>query len=378
MKKILLFFMFSKLIFALGGIEIGTSPSTSSISNPAQTANITPEAPFYNPSATMFLENGDYLYLGACGIFPEYETNINGSTFLKTTTFQPVPSFAYTHKTTNYSFYFASGTLGQGGFLKYNVSYDAINNFNLTVLYPGIVLGGAFKLNDKISVSLGGRIIYSRLQAEGKILDRDSFKSYIETVGVAPEISFFYTPTKDINLGLKYLAKTKLDYNGKVKQGVENIVTTVFGKYSVDHRKDFPAVLSLGGLYHFNNRQRLSLGYNWIFESDKTIDNELYHKYKDTHEYSIGFEQELSSKFTGILGYGYTDRGTNGHTTGDMTQLSSQQFGIGVKYNYSNSTIISVVGGMNLYKTDHGKILNSDVETKRKETILGIGLEMKL
>ncbi|MEG0584727.1 MAG: hypothetical protein RR476_09185, partial [Cetobacterium sp.] len=100
----------------------------------------------------------------------------------------------YTHKTTNYSFYFASGTLGQGGFLKYNVSYDAINNFNLTVLYPGIVLGGAFKLNDKISVSLGGRIIYSRLQAEGKILDRDSFKSYIETVGVAPEISFFYTP----------------------------------------------------------------------------------------------------------------------------------------------------------------------------------------
>lgn len=377
MKKLILFIILSKLTLALGGIEIGTSPTVLSVANPAQTANVTAQAPFFNPAATMFLENGEYIYLGTFGVFPDYETQYNGKTFLKTTTFQPVPSFSYTNKKDNYSYFIASGSLGQGGFLKYNVSYDAIDDFHVTAINPGIVIGGSFFITKNISAGVSARIIYSKIEAKGSIKGEGSFKSYIEATGIAPEISLFYTPTENLNLGIKYLAKTKLDYNGKVKEGSKYIINRVFGKFSVDHRKDFPAVLSLGSLYKINENQRFSLGFNWIMESKKTIDDELYHKYKDTYEYEVGFEQDINEKMTLIFGYGYTAKGTNGHTMGDMTQLDSQQLGVGIKYKYSETTNLYTALGINFYKTDHSKLYNETISTKRREPIFGIGLERK-
>lgn len=378
MKKFILFIVISKLSLALGGIEIGTTPSVNSVANPAQTASVNAQSPFFNPAATMFLENGEYIYLGTFGVFPDYETQYNRNTFLKTTTFQPVPSFSYINKKNNFSYFIASGSLGQGGFLKYNVSYDAIDDFHLTAINPGIIIGGSFFITKNISTGISARIIYSRLEAKGSIKNEGTFKSYIETTGIAPEISLFYTPTEKINLGIKYLFKTKLDYEGKVKEGSKYIVNKVFGKFSVDHRKDFPGVLSLGVLYKINETQRLSLGFNWIMESKKTIDNKLYHKYKDTFEYAAGFEQDVNEKTTLIFGYGYTAKGTNNHTLGDMTQLDSQQLGIGLKYKYSEITSLYTVLGVNFYKTDHSKLNNETISTKRREPIFGVGLEMKI
>ncbi|MHA4990385.1 OmpP1/FadL family transporter [Cetobacterium somerae] len=377
MKKIIGFLILSKLSLSLGGIEIGTSPSINSIANPAQTANISAQSPFYNPAATMFLENGQYLYFGAFEVFPDYKTQYNGKTFLKTTTAQPVPSFSYINKKEKYAYFIASGSLGQGGFLKYKVSYDAIDNFHVTAVNPGIIIGGSFFISKDISMGISTRIIYSRLESKGKIKNEGEFKSYIEATGIAPEISFMYTPNDQLNLGIKYLAKTKLDYDGKVKKGSEYIIHRVFGKFSVDHRKDFPAVLSLGGLYKINDRQRVSLGFNWIMESKKTIDSNLYHKYKDTYEYALGFEQDIYEKMTLMFGYGYTAKGDNGHTIGDMTQLDSQQLGIGIKYKYSESTNLYTAFGINFYKTDNSKLYNQTISTKRKEPIFGIGIERK-
>ncbi len=377
MKKIILFILISKLSLALGGIEIGTAPSVISVANPAQSANVTAQSPFFNPAATMFLENGQYIYLGAFGVFPDYKTQYNGKTFLNTDTFQPVPSFSYINKNDKYSYFIGAGSLGQGGFLKYKVSYDAIDNFHVTAVNPGVIIGGSFFLSKNISAGVSARIIYSRLEAKGHIKNEGSFRSYIETTGIAPEFSLFYTPTEKLNLGIKYLARTKLDYDGKVKEGSEYIINRVFGKFSVDHRKDFPAVLSVGSLYKINSTQRLSLGFNWILESKKTLDNDLYHKYKDTYEYSLGFEQDINEKVTVILGYGYTDKGTNGHTIGDMTQLDSQQVGLGMKYKYSDVTDIYTALGINFYKTDDSKIYKETISTKRKEVILAVGFERK-
>ncbi|MEG0300160.1 OmpP1/FadL family transporter [Cetobacterium sp.] len=378
MKKIIIFVIISKLSLALGGIEIGTAPSVISVANPSQTANITVQSPFFNPAATMFLENGQHLYLGAFGVFPDYETQYNGQTFLKTTTFQPVPSFSYINKKDSYSYFIASGSLGQGGFLKYSVSYNAIDDFHLTAINPGVILGGSFFISKNISAGISARIIYSKLEAKGDIKNEGAFRSYIEATGIAPEISLLYTPTEKLNLGIKYLAKTKLDYDGKVKEGSKIIINKVFGKFSVDNRKDFPAVLSLGSLYKITEEQRFSLGFNWIMESEKTIDHDLYHKYKDTYEYGIGFEQDLNEKMTAILGYGYTDKGTNGHIIGDMTQLDSQQLGLGFKYKYSEATNLYTAFGINFYKTDNSELYGETITTKRKELIFGMGLETKL
>ncbi|MGL5623522.1 hypothetical protein [Cetobacterium sp.] len=60
-----------------------------------------------------------------------------------------------------------------------------------------------------------------------------------------------------------------------------------------------------------------------------------------------------------------------------MTQLDSQQLGVGIKYKYSETTNLYTALGINFYKTDHSKLYNETISTKRREPIFGIGLEKK-
>ncbi|MDU1911615.1 hypothetical protein [Fusobacterium sp.] len=378
MKKIILFLLISKVTFSLGGIEIGTSSSVISFGNPAQAAYISTEAVFSNPSSTIFLGTGDYIYGGTLVIFPDYKLKLRNNTFLETSTSQFAPSLSYVHNTENYGFYFGAGSLGQGGFLKYKVSYNRIENLNVTSFNPGIILGFTYKLKDNLAIGLGGRALYSKIEAEGYVITGQGVKSKITATGFAPEISLFYQLDKNLNLGIKYLAETKLNYDGHITTDDGHIAETLLAKFAVDQRKDFPSVLSLGAEYKLNELQSIFFTYNRIFESKKKMDKELYHKFKDTNEYLFGFEQVLNEKFDLLLGYGYIDKGQNSHPTGDMMQLSAHQFNLGLRYKSDSSMKITFTVGLNHYDSHDGNLYGYEIKTTRKEVITGIGIEKKL
>lgn len=378
MKKILLFLLLSKLTFSLGGIEIGTSPSVTSFGNPAQVAKVSTEAVFSNPSSTIFLGPGNYIYGGTLLIFPDYKLKLRNNTLLETTTSQFAPSFSYVYNTEDYGFYFGAGSLGQGGFLKYKVSYNRIENLNVTSFNPGVIFGFTYKLKENLSIGLGGRALYSKIEAEGSIITGQGVKSKITATGFAPEISLFYQPNKNLNLGVKYLAKTKLDYDGHIMTDDGHIAETLLAKFAVDQRKDFPSVLSLGTEYKLNESQSIFFTYNRIFESKKKMDRELYYKFKDTNEYLFGFEQVLNEKFDLLLGYGYIDKGQNTHPTGDMMQLSAHQFNLGIRYKPDASMKITLTVGLNHYDSHDGNLYGYEIKTTRKEVLTGIGIEKKL
>lgn len=378
MKKYILFLLANSLAFGLGGIEIGTGHSPGAVANPAQTAAISPEAPFYNPAASIFLNEGEYLHFGLLGVFPDYKIKYKGGTVIKTTSPQPLPSFAYIKNEEKMGYFIAAGSLGQGGFLKYNASYNRVKDLDVTAFNPGIITGVSYKFNDDLAGALSLRMMYSKLEAKGSIDTGQNVNSEITAYGITPEISVFYKYNEKLDLGAKFLFRTKLSYDGKVKSDDANIANTVLAKFSRDQRKDFPSVLSLGLGYNLTEKDRISLGYNAIFERDKKFTDELYHKYKNTYEYLFGYERVLNEKFKWIAGYGYVDKGKNAQPVADMTQLSCHQLSTGVKYKHSDTLTISTVLGGNFYESNTSKLLKYEIETKRKEIIVGFSFDKKL
>lgn len=171
-----------------------------------------------------------------------------------------------------------------------------------------------------------------------KEVEKDSF-------GVAPEVSTYYKASDRVSLSAKYLYKTKLDY------------------------EYLASLLSLGTSFELNETQRLNFGYNWILEENG---------YSDSYEYAVSFEQKINSKLKMTIGYCYSDRGRNEDGIIDFMELSSHQVGLGAIYKATEKIDLTVGIGRIRYESESSPIFNTNLKSKREETILSAGIAMSL
>lgn len=362
------------LSYGVGGIEILTNPTPS---NFAQQSVISAEAVFYNPAGAAFLEDGSHMHYGAYIVGTDYETRVEGLT-LDTTDPQVLPSFSYIYKDGKTAYYMGFGMIGQGGFLEYDISSPAVEDFDATIIHPGGIFGVSHQVTDRVALSLGGRYLYSRITAEGKTVFGNEFESRIDAWGIAPELGIHMKVDENWDIAAKYLGETSLNYDGSIKKGRDTVVEKLFGKYATDHRKNFPAVFSVGTGYRLNEYQKVAFGYNWIMESKKSANEDFYGNYDDTYEYSVSFEQYVNNRFDLILGYTYTDKGENDLDITDITQLDAHQIGTALRYKKSESTDITIGTGIIFYESEKSVVAGQDVKSSRRELLLGISVNTKL
>lgn len=363
-KNLVLGLCISQAVMANGGIEIATANTTTAIANPAQYANISAESPYYNPAGTAFLEDGQHLHTSFYRSDIDYSTDINGSS-IDTREPQYSGALAYTYVENGRAYYLAFGPMGQGGFLKHDET-DIFKTLDIGATHLGLIFGSSKKISEDLSLSVGGRAVHSRYDLKAKT-NNLAFRGHSDALGISPEIGIHYKLDENIDLGVKYLFRMKLDYEGESNNS----------KYTADGRKDFPSMLSLGGSYKLNDNQKIMIGYNWIMESNKKS-SDLWEEYQDTYEYSLGYEQKLNEKLDLILGYRYIDKGIGDDELVDFTELSGHHIGVGLRQKIAeNSEIIYVVGGIK-YKDEVSKISVLEVESKRFEPCVGITYNTKL
>ncbi len=362
------------LSYGVGGIEILTNTTPN---NFAQQSAISAEAVFYNPAGAAFLEDGNHMHYGAYLVGTDYETRVEGLT-LDTTDPQVLPSFSYIYKDGKTAYYTGFGMMGQGGFLEYDISSPAVEKFDATIIHPGGIFGVSHQIIDTVAVSIGGRYLYSRITAEGKTVFGNDFESRIDAWGIAPEIGIHVKVDENWDVAAKYLGETSLNYDGTIKKGKDTVVEQLFGKYSTDHRKNFPAIFSIGSGYRLNEYQKVSFGYNWIMESKKSANEEYYGNYDDTYEYSVAFEQYVNKKIDLILGYTYTDTGQNDLEIVDILQLNAHQVGTALRYKKSEVTDITLGLGAIFYESEESVVAGQDVKSSRRELLFGVSVNTKL
>ena len=340
MKKLFVFLCVTGLIAAsasplfAGGIENKHNWSAEWVRTlNRNAATDSADAVSYNPAGVMKMDNGFYLNVAGQYALKDYSNTFLG---IKYETDEPdfVPSLFALYKQDKWAAYGAVTIVVAGGKIDYDKGDTTTFGLAQQILAAtaldtllshriegeayslGYTLGGAYKINDMFSVSLGARYVDGSRDFKGNAsLDGNAGPT---TLGVDYEetghgwggiIGVNVTPLEELNIGLRYETKTNIDYSTHVTQDDIGIVTEGFQR-----ERDLPALLGLGVSYKFTPKIRVEADLTYYFNKDANWTNNPITsadetKKDDGYDIGIACEYTFNPKWKASVGYMYTDVG---------------------------------------------------------------------
>lgn len=381
--------------------------------NMAQQAAISPTtSAYYNPAGIMRLENGTYFTGGVqLAIGKEtmkYHTKDGDGGDYSADLLAPIPNFAMIKKQDDRAFFWTFGGIAGGGDLKYEdgvagikVLEDALRGFELPTpvrpvplvgakdkgswaegenMYAQTTIGTAWNINNKLSMSVAGRVVYgwrnleAELNADVIIPDqiaqsigknRIPVNAYMDSErtawGFGGQIGLNYAANDTWNFAMRYDTKIKLEFEA---DGTNRNVSVLgkdtglgFGAFfpqyldGAKHRRDLPAMLAVGASQKVTDRWTMFYGANYYFNESAKIDKDVVYKnvvtkeietgleYDNGWEISVGTEYWLNEKWAVLAGVNYADTGAPKDSYSDVEfALNSFLVGMGVKYRPDEDT----------------------------------------
>lgn len=388
--------------------------------NMAQQAAISPTtSAYYNPAGIMRLENGTYFTGGVqLAIGKEtmkYHTKDGDGGDYSADLLAPIPNFAMIKKQDDRAFFWTFGGIAGGGDLKYEDGFagskvleDGLPGFNMggnlvglknlnvdgswaegENMYAQTTIGTAWNINNKLSMSVAGRVIYGwrNLKAElkakadeatiiatntslGEVTGTASIDSERTAWGFGGQIGLNYAANDTWNFAMRYDTKVKLEFEADadsqelVINGSHPLLSdgkkpglgfeSFFPQYAdgAKYRRDLPAILALGASQKVTDRWTMFYGFNYYFNESAKIDKDVKYtklgtdevkytglEYDNGWEISVGTEYWLNEKWAVLAGVNYADTGAPKDSYSDVEfALNSFLVGMGVKYRPDEDT----------------------------------------
>ena len=333
------------------------------------------ENAYSNPANMVFMENkqhieADLIYIGLDPV--RYKSN-DGTTDInaKKETFV-LPSLHYVSKKLGNNARVGLSIVVPGGLSKrWNDSpaVERAKEFTLKVIE--INPSAAFKINDKLGVAVGLRVVSSTgIVKSSAVVSRDMTG---DSIDMGYNLALAYKPTKALELGLTYRSNVNLTVEGNAKLYIGN-AKVYDGGSSVT--VPLPATLDAAVAYTFPTQTTVEFVYervNWSayknldFNYVSTIptilqpsfDTPIAKDWKDTHVYRLGITQQLK-KYTLMAGAVKDESPVPNKSLGfELPDSDSISVSGGVRYQYSKNLN---VGFAALYSMrDTRKVTNSDV-----------------
>ena len=380
------------------------------LGNQAQNGMINNASVYYNPAGIVNLEKGTYVHVGAQLAVGHEKMEYKGEE-LKADLFQPIPNFAMYKVEDDSALYWTFGGLGGGGDLKYDngvagtaVVGDLLYNLGLGMvngvstknpfsdvstngssaegknLYAQTTLGKVWKINNKLSLSAAGRLVYGIRELKGDIylsgekteaaLGEGNTHANIDSKrtawGYGLQLGINYQATERLNLAMRYDSRVRMDFkaetSGKEKtiklSGNDLGFSTFYPEYAdgVKQRRDLPAILAAGMSYKVTNNWTVGLSGNYYFNKDAKMDRgkknielpingnsiqikTLEAEYDNGYEIALGTEYRFSPKWAVLGSINYADTGAKVSSYDDVEYaLNSITLGTGLKYNPDETT----------------------------------------
>jgi long-chain fatty acid transport protein len=227
--------------------------------------------------------------------------------------------------------------------------------------------------------------------------------------GITPIFSVNISPTENLNIGIKYEMATKLDLENKTVKDLligytaTGAPITMFPNGEMT-RNDMPAMLAVGLDYKVSSNLKVSLGTDYFF--DKSAD--YGHKVDDDlnsatptvpisnsdiidnngFSFQLGLEYNVSDKFLVSGGYVWANKGVNSRYQSDLTHgLSTQTFGAGGGYSFTDKIQLNFGGGFTVYKEDEktidhifsgdGSNIQAQESYMKNVFLIGVGLDFR-
>jgi long-chain fatty acid transport protein len=190
--------------------------------------------------------------------------------------------------------------------------------------------------------------------------------------GFTPVFSVNISPTENLNIGIKYEMRTKMQLENKtvkdfmVGYSTANTPITMFPDGDLTPA-DMPGMISVGLDYKIAETVKLSLGSNYFFDKKANyghkVDADLNSSTPSTYianseiinnngmSLQGGLEVNLSDKLLVSGGYVWANQGVNEKYQSDMTYgLGSHTFGAGGAYNVLPNLQVNLGFGYTVYK----------------------------
>lgn len=381
------------------------------LGNQSQNGMINKSSVYYNPAGLVHLDNGTYFHIGAQLAVGHEKMDYNGKEY-KADLLQYIPTLALYSVRDERTIFWTFGGLGGGGDLEYkdgvagtavvpDILNGIVNGFKGTPianmigdlhftdngssaegksLYGQTTIGRAWKINDKLSISIAGRAVLGMKKLKGDINVKSSNPNLIKDLhanmdsdrtawGLGAQIGLNYKATDRLNLAMRYDSRVKLNFKANGNEEKAKLQTTLFEKPLAEigfsgfypeyadgnkTRRDLPAILALGASYKVTDRWTTAISGNYYFNKDAKMDRVagtiaipnplkpgenitslqgLEPEYDNGWEIALGNEYKLNEKWTLLGSVNYAHTGAKVSSYDDIEfALNSVTVGAGVKY----------------------------------------------
>lgn len=369
---------------------------------------------YYNPAGLMRLKNGTYFTGGVQLAIGEetmkYDTkhDRNSHTY-DADLLAPIPNFALFKKDDNRAYFWTFGGIAGGGDLEYKdgvagikvlEDHPLLGSNGLKAkdtgswaegenMYGQTTLGMAWKVNEKLSLSAAGRVVYGwrNLKAElnahsdylaGMRPDKNgniyaSIDSERTAWGFGGQFGLNYAYNDTWNFAMRYDTKIKMEFEADTTSKTYKTPIPIMGsnelgfetffpqyKDGAKYRRDLPAILAVGASQKVTDRWTMFYGANYYFNESAKIDKDVPGytngiEYDNGWELSLGTEYWLNEKWAVLGGVNYAKTGAKAESYSDVEfALDSFLVGMGVKYRPDEDTEWVVSTSHYFYESSDG------------------------
>ncbi|MCP4218001.1 MAG: hypothetical protein GY765_25380 [bacterium] len=285
--------------------------------------------------------------------------------------------------------------------------FDSFINesFKASSVYFTTTLGGAYALNDTVSVAAGLRYMMVKNSVVGKMSfhsshyatttrDLDMRLDAEDTAsGAGAVFGLNISPGEKLNIGLRYETKVKLDFETKITK--DDFQGTIM-RDGDKNRRDFPAMFGLGISYKVTPKIRVETDFNYFFQENAdwglTMSSAGPVNYSELagNCYSLGaamaYEATRKLELSGGFLYTktrFTDMDTYYTNLGAFEVLYSDNMNLGVGVGYSLKKNVRFNAGLSvtLWKDETVKALafypmDVDVATTNSTYTFALGFNI--
>ena len=404
MKKVAIFLSVACLVFSgasllfAGGIDNKQNFSAEYLRTFSRNAATdAADVMVYNPAGVMKLENGRYVNLAIFHALKDYSNTIGGVEY-ESDEPSTVPGLFGLYKTEKWAAFAAFTIPAGGGKVEYDqgsaTTFDIIKLFQALgypdftqrleadSFYYGYTLGGAYEVNDMVSVSLGLRYIDAKKEAKasGSVFnnpnplifpDRTFAVEYEETAdGWGYFAGVNIAPKDRWNIGIRLETNTKLDFETKVKKDDLGLLT-----HGAKERQDLPGLLGLGVGYTVGPKIKVEASYTYYLEKNATWEDARLKDAGDSYDLGIALTYTFSPQLKGSVGYMLTDTGISpDDMLPEAAELDAQTVCGGILYEVTPGLNLNFAVQHTFYEegtTSTGIVYEKDV------TGLGVGIQYR-
>jgi long-chain fatty acid transport protein len=379
----------------------------------------------YNPAGTIKMGNGLYANLSVQYIDKKYTNNTNAAD-LESREESWVPGFFALYKEDRWSAYGAFTIVGGGGYVNFSDGnytttlagqglitganarlaanlvpssfwYTGIKSQRIEAesYYHGFTIGGAYKITDVFSVSLGARYTDAQTEAKGNVTINASNPFPVpgvnddvaasvdyetEADGWCGIIGLNIAPSDKLNIGMRYDSKTKLDFEQKVNQDNLGILPRLGVNNGASVRRDLPAIFGIGLSYKFVPKIRVEANFTLYFNEDANWNGDE-DVVDNGYDIGIALEYTFNDELKGSIGYIHTDTGIDAKDMlPESPELNANTIGGGVAYQFRsipNMTLTLGVGNAFYEKESFVDSIGNTVEYKKNNLFIAFGAEYK-